>query len=880
MIGTRLGHYEILEAIGAGGMGEVYRARDVRLDRIVAVKVLPPQFAGDAERRARFEREARTISSLQHPGICTLHDLGESDGIHYLVMEHLEGETLSARLARGPLPLKEVLHVGAAIADALDRAHRAGIVHRDLKPGNVMLTPDGPKLLDFGLAKSTLAMTTSSILATQAATESPDASPLTAAGTVLGTFQYMSPEQLEGQEADARSDLFSLGAVLYEMTTGQRPFRGRSQASLIASILEHDPAPVTSLQPMTPPAFEHTVTRCLAKKPDDRWQTARDVAGQLRWIAGGGGATAAAAGSAAPARPGRERIAWAVAALFAVAAGALWLRDAARAPAPPPPLVRFQFDVPPRVRVDAPRVSPDGSRIAYTQEKDGAVHLMVRPIDALEARVVSGTEGVHAAIWAPDGERVAFVADGKLRVVPLAGGAGRTLADAAAGDDGAWGPGGVILYDTDFGNPIYRVDAAGGVSRPAMSIAEGESGYGWPAFLPGGDRFLCLEIGAGFRFGAYPLIVCDLESGNVLARPGDVGSRVAYAAGYLLYVRERTLVAHPFDAEALRFTGEPVPITENMEVNRWGDADFSVSPSEVLVYRRAVPTRERIVVRNRKGEVTGHLGEEGSWTIPSPSPDGKRVAVCRVASPSDQDIWMMDVERGTSTRVTFLQRRMLFPVWSPDGRELAIAAADQASGRHALYRLAASGVGEPDSIASFRNYVELACWSANGDLFGFGYHLETELDIFVLPASGGEPRWILTGPGDEVIPALSPDGKWLAYQSEESGRDEIYVRSYPDLDGKWQVSVGGGTVPIWTAGGTELLYLAEDLRMMSVPIRPGEGFSAGAPEPLWETPLGSADGDYEVMPDGKTFLVVEPVGGDSAEPFTVLVNWTRMLGRE
>ena len=504
MIGKKLGHYEIIEQIGAGGMGEVYRARDVRLDRIVAVKVLPSHFAEDPERRQRFEREARTISSLSHPNICTLHDLGHENGTHYIVMEYLEGETLSERLHGGPLPMNEVLRFGAAIAEALDRAHRAGIVHRDLKPGNVMLTPDGVKLLDFGLAKATDRVdNSSSLIVTQPGTEASPDTPLTAEGTILGTFQYMAPEQLEGAEADNRSDIFAFGSVLYEMATGRKAFQGKSQASLIASILEREPPPISSVHALTPPAFDHVVGKCLAKNPDDRWQSAQDIAGQLRWVAEES-SRAGVPKVVSVRRKNRERLAWGVAAvatLAAAAAVALWAVDRP----PPPEVSRFEIPIPDGVRfANRPRISPDGRHMAFTVWNP-APSIWIRSLDALEARPVPGTEGADWCFWSPDGRHLAFMEGGKLRKVAVSGGPAQTVGDAPRGDDGSWTESGDILFDGNMEDGISRVVSSGGVPQPvAVADSANPAAYGWPEALPSGRHFLCLEIDVDQDTGEFP----------------------------------------------------------------------------------------------------------------------------------------------------------------------------------------------------------------------------------------------------------------------------------------------------------------------------------------------------------------------------------------
>jgi dipeptidyl aminopeptidase/acylaminoacyl peptidase len=786
LIGKTLGNYEIQEKIGAGGMGEVYRARDVRLDRIVAIKVLPPHFADDPERRQRFEREARTISSLSHPGICTLHDLGHDEDTHYLVMEYLEGETLGQRLLRGPLPMDEVFRVGADIAEALDRAHRAGIVHRDLKPGNVMLTRDGMKLLDFGLAKSGVEdQPTSSLIATQATPQVGSADePLTAEGTILGTFQYMAPEQLEGQEADKRSDIFALGALLYEMATGRKAFAGKSQASLIVSILEREPQSIASLQPMTPPAFEHTVGKCLVKDADERWQSAQDVAGQLRWIAEESSSRVGVPKTVSTRRKGRERGAWAVAGvavIVAAALAALWVTGRPSAPE----VTRFEFPMPKEARFATnPRISPDGRSIAFTVFEATGASIWIRTLDDLEPRRVSGAEGADLCFWSPDGRHLAFIDQGKLRKVAVTGGPPQTICDAPTGDDGSWGEDGDILFDGGLNDAISRVAASGGVPQGTMppDTTNGLT-YGWPEFLPDGRHFLCLGIEVESQDRREFQLVCGDLEGDEVRNLGTVGSRVHYAApGYLLSVTENTLVAQPFDAGRLEFTGEPIPLAEGLPVDDFGGTPFSVSRNGTLVYRVQHTPLTQLVWRDRSGRVLDPIGSMGGWRGPSVSPDGKRVAAWRTdAETEDEDIWILDSERGTVTRLTFESGAIEEPIWSPDGRSIAYTAVRGAD--TVLLKIAASGVGVADTLALFPRYVAATDWSRDGSLIAVQHWGgATRLDVAIVDVAAGIDREPVTALGTEFREshaAFSPDGRWLAYRSDESGRNEVYVRSYP-----------------------------------------------------------------------------------------------------
>ncbi len=553
--GTRLGPYEISAPIGAGGMGEVYRARDTRLGRDVAVKVLPAHMSSSPELRQRLEREAKTISQLSHPHICMLHDVGHQNGTDYLVMEFLEGETLADRLAKGALPVEQALRIGTEIAGALDAAHRSGIVHRDLKPGNIMLTKTGVKLLDFGLAKLA-APTTPVSQATSLPTALQESQPLTSRGTILGTFQYMSPEQLEGKDADARSDIFAFGCVLYEMLTGRKAFTGKSQASLIGSIMNTEPPPISTIQPMTPPALDRVVKGCLAKEPEHRWSTAHDVMLQLQWVAEGGSAAGLPAPVAAR-RRSREKLAWGVAAALLLAVAALAYGFIRRAPKPLR-VVRFEVANPPAITtIDAPKISPDGKTLAFNAtDSGGKTQIWLRPLNALTAQPLPGTEGTRRPFWSPDSRYLAFIADGKLKKIDVTGGPPTKICDAPTGVDGSWSPEGVILFDGTGTDPIYRVPAAGGTPVVAVKAdpEHKEIQVGWPEFLPDGRQYIYMVINQKAELNSYRIGSLDSKETKPFA-PAQI--MLVYAPqGYLLFLKDRTLMAQPFDAKAIKTTGE------------------------------------------------------------------------------------------------------------------------------------------------------------------------------------------------------------------------------------------------------------------------------------------------------------------------------------
>ncbi|HEY4231579.1 MAG TPA: protein kinase, partial [Thermoanaerobaculia bacterium] len=621
--GSKLGPYEILAPLGAGGMGEVYRARDSRLERTVAIKVLPAHLSGSEEMRQRFEREAKAISQITHPHICALYDIGREGNLEFLVMEYLEGETLADRLARGPLPSEQLLRYGIEIADALDKAHRAGIVHRDLKPGNVMLTKGGVKLLDFGLAKfqSSAAGATNSV--SRLATEMQASKPLTERGTVLGTFQYMSPEQLEGKEADARSDLFAFGAVLYEMATGRKAFTGSSQASLIGAILRDDPPAITEVSPLSPPALNRVVKTCLAKDPEDRFQTAHDVKLQLQWIAEGG----SQAGLPAPVlarRKSRERIAWTAAAAALLLAGFAAFGYLRRAPAPaarvrsyllPPPKAEFSV-------LDADggslTLSPDGRFATFAVHEGDKTSLLLQPLAEAAPRPMAGAENARFPFWSPDSRFLAFFADRKLQKVDVSGGPALTICDAPEGRSGSWNRDGVILFSPDPTNSIFRVPAAGGKPTPATTLAEGETTHRWATFLPDGRHFLYMAAshGAGTKSEINAIYETSLdakEKTEIL----QTRSNVVYASGYLLYLREGILVAQRFDPTARKLSGDPTPIAQGVQSDPgFFRGSFAVSDSGLLTYATGVGTpKTQLRFYDLTGKPVGEpIGDPAEYT--------------------------------------------------------------------------------------------------------------------------------------------------------------------------------------------------------------------------------------------------------------------------
>ncbi len=879
--GARLGAYEVLGPLGAGGMGEVYKAKDSRVERTVALKVLPAEFFEDKESIARFEREARLLAALNHPNIAHLYSFEETPASadaparHLLIMELADGQTLMERLLSGPLAPEQLLKIAIEIAGALDAAHHAGIIHRDLKPGNVMLTKSGVKLLDFGLAKTAAAPVKSSSSATSLPTEMPRA--ITQQGTILGTFQYMAPEQLEGKEGDARSDIFSFGAVIYEMATGRKAFEGKSHAALISAILKDDPAPVSAIAPMTPPALDRVVKTCLAKDPDDRFQTAHDIKLQLQWIAEGGSQVGLPA-PVAHRRKSRERLAWGLAAAAAVAAAALAVGFVRRAPARPK-LVRFEIATPPEITtIDAPRISPDGRTIAFNAtDTSGKSRIWVRSLNALKARPLEGTEGAGRPFWSPDSRFVAFVSGGKLKKVDVSGGPPQKICDAPGGSDGTWSEGGVILFDGTGPQPIRRVAAAGGTPADAVKpeSSRKERTVGWPEFLPDGRHFLYMATGEKPEDTVYRIGYLDSGESKSLA---SAQTLVSYAPpGYLLFVRDRTLVAQPFDANALKTTGEPAPLAEQVGTDSVGLARFSVSRDGTLVYRTG-ESGDRFLWVDRSGKEGEAIGDPGDSRNPAFSPGGDRLAY-DLADPrrGKTDVWIRDLKRGVSSRFTFTSDDAFAPLWSPDGKQIVYTVGND------LFVKASEGLGEEKPLLK-SDELKFACdWSRDGKYIAYSSQgKDTGWDIWMLPTSGdGKPVPFVRTSFVEMRPVFSPDGRFVAYQSSESGRAEIYVQSFPGPGGKWQISTAGGIEPHWRGDGKELYYRAPDQKLMAVEITGGATVTAGTPQPLFQGRFDTAVAreHYTPMRDGKRFLVVAPLGREAMTPTTVVLNWNADMGR-
>jgi eukaryotic-like serine/threonine-protein kinase len=874
--GSRLGPYEIVAPIGAGGMGEVYKARDTRLDRTVAIKVLSHALAADPQFCERFDREARAISALEHPHICALYDVGEHQDTRFLVMQYLDGETLAARLEKGPLPAEQVLRYASEIADALDRAHRAGIVHRDLKPGNIMLTRGGARLLDFGLAKPR-----PDVVAASGATALPTSpANLTAQGTILGTVQYMAPEQLEGREADARTDIFALGAVLYEMATGRPAFGGQSHAALIAAILGSMPPAPSSIQPLLPRELDFVVNTCLTKDPNERYQSAHDLKQQLKWMASGSGPVSEV--TAAP-RRARTRLAWPIAVAASLASLGLAVpavRHLLETPAAPP-VAQFLVAAPEHMTLlNAPVVSPDGRRIVFTaSDGEGTPKLWIRPLDAVAAQLLAGTEGAQYPFWSPDSRSIAFFASGKLKKIDLAGGVPQTLADTPSGRGGTWSADGVILFEATNTGPLLRMPATGGEPSAvtAVDASRGETSHRFPHFLPDGRRFLFYALATRSEDNAVYLGTLGSDERVRLIERAE--GEAHYAAGFVLFRRNFTLNAQPFDPGRGVFTGDPFPVAvEVRDGANTGSLAFSASGSEVLAYLQGSRTTETVLRWvDRAGRTISDVGEPAPYGQPRLSPDGRRVAVTLSDASQNLDVWVIELARDLKRRITFEPVVEMTPLWSADGAELVYYS--EANGPAGdLYRVAADGSGRPAPLLKTPMPIFPGAWSPDGRVVLYEVAGPSSMEIWAQPAAGGAPSVYLGATYSHGQPAFSPDGRWVAYTSAETGRNEVFVQSFPTPGQKVQVSIGGGAQAAWRRDGRELFYVSLDRRMMSVAVAAGATIEPGKPAVLFPVrlmvpALAAPTREYDVSPDGQRFLV-NIVTRPQDTPMTVMLNWT------
>jgi Tol biopolymer transport system component/tRNA A-37 threonylcarbamoyl transferase component Bud32 len=875
--GARLGPYEILAPLGAGGMGEVYKARDTKLDRDVAIKILPELFVGDPARIARFEREARLLASLNHPHIGAIYGIEDAAGMQALVLEFVAGESLASRLRSGPMPLADALAAALQIARALEAAHERGIVHRDLKPANILITPAGVvKVLDFGIAK---AVDPGDGFDDNAFTAATLTLPASEAGLIVGTAAYMSPEQARGQPIDKRTDIWAFGCVLYEMLTGRRAFAAATRTDTLAGIIEREPD-WSALPPATPPTIRRLLRRCLEKDQKRRLHDVADARIELEEPVEAAAAVPAHAATShwAPRQVSIAR--WlgvfAAACAIGLAIDFVYFHERAAAIVPPTRLSVFTPGlITPQLSAT---ISPDGRQLAFVStDATGKSMLWLRPLDALDARVLPGTENAAHPFWSPDGRYLGFQAAGKIKTIEATGGPVQILADAYIRSGATWSRDGRILF-------IPRPGELGTVSAGGGPISPVQVGGFWPYFLPDGRHFLYFVGGPPERRGVW---VGSIDS-NVTSHLLNTEVKAAFAPpGYLLFVRGETLMAQPFDAERLELSGEPSAVADGVWVAApAGQASFSVSRSGVLAYVNASLFNTQLAWLDRTGRQVAPIGQPDRWAItPQLSPDGKRIAIARGPFGS-RHVWIVDASDGTASRVTFGAIYDDAPIWSRDGNRIAFESGG-ADGGSRLYVKSVSGTGSEELLFESPRSVVMQDWSPDGRFLVYAAPGEQgPSDLWLLPLSGDHrPAPVLQTPFIKTQAQISPDGRWMAYTSNESGTDEVYIQSFPTPGNKRQASSNGGVQPRWRKDGRELFYLASDQRLMAVRVTLDSAFEADAPVALFRTrliPQGSQSlglpTAYDVSPDGQRFVVTIPPE-DLGPPITVVLNWLAALKR-
>jgi eukaryotic-like serine/threonine-protein kinase len=873
--GSKLGPYEILSPLGAGGMGEVYKARDTRLDRTVAIKVLPAHLSSDPARRQRFEREAKAISVLNHPNICTLYDVGREGETDFLVMEYLEGETLAARLGKGALPPEQLFKLASQVAEALDKAHRQGVVHRDLKPANIILTKSGAKLLDFGLAKPAVGSESAlSSLATQT-------KPLTTEGTIVGTFQYMAPEQVEGKEADARSDIFAFGAVLYEAATGKKAFDGKTTASVIAAVMERQPPPISAVQPMAPALLDRVVKTCLAKDPDERFQSAHDLSLQLAWL---GEATSQPSAVAPMPEPRKHRalLPWALAAAalaFATVMTTLYVLGIRTHPG----LIRAFIAPPEKTSFNftgdygaPPVISPDGKRMVF----GAGGKLWVRALADATPQPLEDTKGGMFPFWSPDGRSVGFFAEGKLKTVDASGGAAVPVCDVTDARGGTWNRDGVIVFAPGTRTGLFQVPASGGTPTPVTQLDTSlYTTHRWPAFLPDGKHFLYLATNHSHPTGDEAAVYVGSPNGKENRRLLRTFANAVFASGTLLFLRGSTLMAQPFDPGGLTLSGSPERIADNVfyDSGVWRGI-FTASDNGLLAYQSGGGLAgSRLAWFDRSGKQLGTVGEIGPVFGPRLSPDGHRLAVT-MGDPK-HDVWIIDLGRGVKTRLTLDNYLNFSPLWSRDGSQV-IYSSERETPPSNIFEIASNGAGNAELVKDVKAGARATDWSPDGRYLLYDQGRTVFFtQVWAMPLTGNRnPIPFAQAPDFDYDGQFSPDGRWVSYTSRESGREEVYVAPFPGPGAKSQVSTNGGHWARWRRDGKEIFFLSLDGTLMAAEVNgKGAKFEIGTVRPLFKLNMGAPGGYYEctydVSADGQRFLASISGEEGTTPPLTLVVNW-------
>jgi serine/threonine protein kinase/Tol biopolymer transport system component len=874
---TSIGQYTVISKIGEGGMGEVYRARDNNLNRDVAIKVLPPAYSADQERLRRFQQEAQAAGALNHPNILVIYHIGTHEDAPYIASELLEGQNLRERMGGTALSQRKAIDYALQTAHGLAAAHAKGIIHRDLKPENLFITNDGRvKILDFGLAKLT-----GSLDGASSQTEVPTRRVNTDPGVVMGTIGYMAPEQLRGKPADHRSDIFSFGAILYEMLSGRRAFRGESTADTMSAILREDPPDLSATNKSIAPGLERVVNHCLEKSPEERFHSANDLAFAIEALSGSASVTAAPTNvlSGLPGRKRRELIAWGLTVALLLATITLAALYFGRSPEDQT-ATRFVVAMPEQTSdLSTPMVSPDGRSIAFVATYDGKRFIFLRRLDSLTAQRLDGTEDASFPFWSPDNQYLGFFSERKLKRTATTGGPPQTLCDASSPGGGTWNREGVILFGLETG-PIQRVSAAGGTVTPVLKLDDSrkETGQYWPSFLPDGRHFFYQSWNG--RVDDTGIFIASLDGGQGKLLMKNDSNAVYSPPGYLLFARETTLMAQGFDLSKLQLSGEPFPVAEEVTFSgNFSYSNVSVSETGVLVFWSGTMTNRQLAWFDRNGKRLASVGPPGEYNDITLSRDEKRVATQRISG-GKSDIWVIDLARGLPSRFTFDGTNDA-PIWSPDGSLILFGSAR--GGPFNFYKKVLSGVGSEERVFESSEVKEATDWSADGKFVIFDNSGATSgSDIWVLPVIGGEKAFpFLQTEFNESQARFSSDGKWVVYNSNESGKTEVYVRSFPQSGGQWQISTSGGAQARWRQDGKEIFYLAPDKKLMAVDVKPGSTFETGTPKELIQTQVVRYDAPnrYAVSVDGQRFLINSAVEEVSQTPITVVLNWTADLKR-